>query len=261
MSKFILSIAVIALLATAGLGYFNYHRYEMVIAAKNKKIEKLQHSEESLSIELTSSKQQLQQQSSSEEKDKKDLQAIQQDQQSTKATLAEVQKQLADAMALITEQKNDLAVKDETIQQLQQQQSKQPPSSSGKSTKGSSSLRKELEETQAKLKAAEAQIQEFKQRELDQKKKLSNGGLEGKVLAVNNTWNFIVINLGDENGVNKGSEMSITRANQVVAKVKISSVEPLTSIADIIPESLQKGASIQAGDTVVYSNSENSQQK
>ena len=46
--------------------------------------------------------------------------------------------------------------------------------------------------------------------------------------------------------------MVVTRGGQMVAKVRVTSVEPSTSIADIIPSSVVKGQSVQPGDSVVY---------
>ncbi len=77
-------------------------------------------------------------------------------------------------------------------------------------------------------------------------------GLTGQVLAVNRSYNFIVISLGDKQGVVMNGEMLIKRGSSQVAKVKITSVEPTTSIADIVPGSVGRGIAVQAGDEVIY---------
>jgi len=61
-----------------------------------------------------------------------------------------------------------------------------------------------------------------------------------------------VISLGDKQGVVMNGEMVIKRGAMQVARVKISSVEPTTSIADVVPGSLSRGVSVQAGDEVIY---------
>lgn len=82
-------------------------------------------------------------------------------------------------------------------------------------------------------------------------------GLEGKILAVNPSWNFVILNLGDRNGVVNNAEMLINRMTQrgpmMIGKVRITSVEPSTSIADIVVNSVRQGTSVQPGDTVIYS--------
>jgi len=77
-------------------------------------------------------------------------------------------------------------------------------------------------------------------------------GLEGRILAVNQAWNFVVLNLGDKNGVVGNAEMLIKRGDQLVGKARVTSVEPSTSIAEIVANSVPRGVSIQPGDNVIY---------
>jgi predicted RNase H-like nuclease (RuvC/YqgF family) len=77
-------------------------------------------------------------------------------------------------------------------------------------------------------------------------------GLEGQVMAVNQGWNFVVISLGDRQGALPNAQMLVKRGDTLVAKVTISSVEPSTSIADIVPGSVPRGQRVMPGDRVVY---------
>ena len=77
-------------------------------------------------------------------------------------------------------------------------------------------------------------------------------GLQGRVLAVDRNWNFVVLNLGGRSGVNANETMVIRRGTSLVGRVRITSVEPSQSIADIVPNSVPAGISVQAGDTVVF---------
>ena len=77
-------------------------------------------------------------------------------------------------------------------------------------------------------------------------------GLQGRVLAVDRNWNFVVLNLGGRSGVNANSTMIVRRGGSMVGRVRITSVEPAQSIADIVPNSVPAGVSVQAGDTVVF---------
>jgi len=77
-------------------------------------------------------------------------------------------------------------------------------------------------------------------------------GLEGKVLAVNGNWNFAVLSIGDKQGVMTGTSLVVKRGNMMVAKLRVTSVEPSTCIADIQPGTLSKGTSIQPGDVVIF---------
>jgi len=77
-------------------------------------------------------------------------------------------------------------------------------------------------------------------------------GLEGQVIAVNQNWSFVVLGIGDRQGVVPNAEMIVVRGGQAIGKVRVSSVEPSTAIADVIPGSLGRGVRIQPGDRVIY---------
>ena len=77
-------------------------------------------------------------------------------------------------------------------------------------------------------------------------------GLRGTVLAVNQAYNFVVLNLGTRHGVESNAEMLVLRDGALVGKIRISSVEPATAIGDIITSSLARGAQMQPGDNVIY---------
>jgi multidrug efflux pump subunit AcrA (membrane-fusion protein) len=77
-------------------------------------------------------------------------------------------------------------------------------------------------------------------------------GVRGTVLAVNQAYNFVVLNLGARHGVEPNSEMLVLREGTLIGKIRISSVEPATAIGDIITGSLARGVQVQPGDTVIY---------
>jgi vacuolar-type H+-ATPase subunit I/STV1 len=77
-------------------------------------------------------------------------------------------------------------------------------------------------------------------------------GVRGTVLAYNQAYNFVVLNLGARNGVETNSEMIVLREGTLIGKIRISSVEPATAIGDIITNSLARGVQVQPGDTVIY---------
>jgi predicted nucleic acid-binding Zn-ribbon protein len=77
-------------------------------------------------------------------------------------------------------------------------------------------------------------------------------GVRGTVLAYNQAYNFVVLNLGARNGVESNSEMLVLRDGTLIAKIRISSVEPATAIGDIMTNSLARGVQVQPGDTVIY---------
>ena len=95
-----------------------------------------------------------------------------------------------------------------------------------------------------------------KKRESASAQRESNGnhraGVHGSVLAYNQAYNFVVLNLGARNGVESNSEMLVLRDGTLIGKIRISSVEPATAIGDIITNSLARGVQVQTGDSVIY---------
>lgn len=77
-------------------------------------------------------------------------------------------------------------------------------------------------------------------------------GVRGIVLAVNQAYNFVVLNLGGRHGVEPNTEMLVLRDGTLIAKLRVSSVEPSTAIGDIVTSSLARGVQVQPGDIVVY---------
>jgi hypothetical protein len=80
----------------------------------------------------------------------------------------------------------------------------------------------------------------------------SRPGIRGTILAVNQAYNFVVLNLGGRQGVEPNSEMLVIRDGTVIGKIRISSVEPSSAIGDIVTSSLERGVQVQPGDVVVY---------
>jgi hypothetical protein len=77
-------------------------------------------------------------------------------------------------------------------------------------------------------------------------------GVRGTVLAVNQAYNFVVLNLGGRHGVEQNAEMLVLRDGALIGKIRVSTVEPSTAIGDIITSSLARGVQVQPGDIVVY---------
>jgi len=104
-----------------------------------------------------------------------------------------------------------------------------------------------------KEKDAESRATDLEKQVDHYKSNTMKNGLEGEVLAVNQGWNFVVLSIGDRQGAVTNAEMILTRGSSQIGKVRITSVEPSTSVADIIPGSLARGVRVQPGDRVIFS--------
>ncbi|MEP6820733.1 MAG: hypothetical protein ABI946_00110 [Chthoniobacterales bacterium] len=80
----------------------------------------------------------------------------------------------------------------------------------------------------------------------------SNPGIRGSILAVNQAYNFVVLNLGGRQGLEANAEMLVLRRGSLIGKIRVSSVEPATAIGDIVTTSLARGVQVQPGDVVIY---------
>ncbi|HEY5769677.1 MAG TPA: hypothetical protein VIS71_07525 [Terrimicrobium sp.] len=105
---------------------------------------------------------------------------------------------------------------------------------------------------QGDLDSARAQLSTLTKEKQDRVRQRMRNGLEGRILAVNPAWNFVVLSLGDKNGVVSNAELLVKRGTQLIGKVRVTSVEPSTSIADIVANSVPEGATISPGDDVIY---------
>ncbi|HEY5705028.1 MAG TPA: hypothetical protein VIS96_05595 [Terrimicrobiaceae bacterium] len=105
---------------------------------------------------------------------------------------------------------------------------------------------------QGDLDSARSQLSALTKEKQDRVHQRMRNGLEGRILAVNPAWNFVVLSLGDKNGVVSNAELLVKRGTQFIGKVRVTSVEPSTSIADIVANSVPQGATISPGDDVIY---------
>ena len=74
-------------------------------------------------------------------------------------------------------------------------------------------------------------------------------GLKGKVLAVDPKYDFVVLNIGEEDGLLERGEMLVNRAGKLVAKVRIISVQAKRAVANVLPD--WKQADVMEGDMVL----------
>jgi DNA repair exonuclease SbcCD ATPase subunit len=105
---------------------------------------------------------------------------------------------------------------------------------------------------QGDLDSARSQLSVLTKKEQDRTQQRMRHGLSGRILAVNPAWNFVVLNLGDKNGVVNNAELLVKRGSQYIGKVRVTSVERSTSIADIVANSVPQGTTISPGDDVIY---------
>src|SRR5438093_9274574 len=189
------------------------------------------------------------------------------------ADLAQVQKEKADLQAKLDANQQEIA----SLQKAAEaSKNANPPVAGSSPTEGAQTaeLQSQVDDLRRQLDSAEKEkaflaekIHETQERTTqpkETKKRRETGGLQretvsphragvhGTVLAYNQAYNFVVLNLGARNGVETNSEMLVLRDGTLIGKIRISSVEPATAIGDIITNSLARGVQVQPGDNVIY---------
>ncbi len=75
-------------------------------------------------------------------------------------------------------------------------------------------------------------------------------GVKGNVVAVDPKWNFVVLDVGDKQGAKERGVFMVSRNGKLVGKVKVASVLPDRSIANIVPG--WQLDEIMEGDQVIF---------
>jgi len=74
--------------------------------------------------------------------------------------------------------------------------------------------------------------------------------LRGRVASVQDRWNFLVLDIGQQQQVRKNAQFMIYRDNKPVSYVQVLSVGPTTSVAEILPGS--RRGTPRVGDVAVH---------
>ena len=75
-------------------------------------------------------------------------------------------------------------------------------------------------------------------------------GISGNILVVNSDWNFVIIDVGQEEGLQVTAEMLVHRDERFIGKVRVSEVRDKMAVAEILRDWEQ--LPIQRGDYVLF---------
>ena len=259
MAKILLGIALAVMLATAALGF---------LAKGN--ADKLQTTLKDKTTALTSAQSKLVLAEGNLKKAQDELTAANTKVADQEKELATQKAQVDTLTKSIEDAKKEMDAKNTEVDDLKKKIVSMGPTNAntpaGDKDPVLEAMKAELAKAQAEAAESKALIDSLTQKkqevehkvaDLEQYKKLRDAGLmrqgtSGRVLAVNGGWNFVVLSIGDKQGAVMNATLLVTRNGDPIAKVRITSVEPSTCIADIIPGSVRKGVTVQPGDTVVF---------
>ncbi|MCE9610792.1 MAG: hypothetical protein K8R23_11415 [Chthoniobacter sp.] len=262
MAKILLGIALAVMLATAALGYLAHTNAE-----------KLQEVLRVTKQDLSTTKTTL-------AKTKEDLKTRTEELAAAKVTIEDKEKEIASTKGLLDDANKKVAegaaAMEAKVAELAGLQTKYDELAKRNNPGGGTpvagvedpliaALKADVAKAQNELAESKALIDSLtkQKKQLDDemvslknyKKRVENSiaikTLSGRILAVNTGWNFVVISIGDKQGAVMNATFLVVRDGTPIGKVRITSVEPSSSIADIIPGSTTKGMTIQPGDSVI----------
>ncbi len=110
-----------------------------------------------------------------------------------------------------------------------------------------------LAQAQQRLESLKDQVRAYEQMEERIRRGVVDKDFTARVAGVFDTWGFVVLNKGNNGGVFANALLDVKRGQDVIAKLRVKNVEPVTSVADVVAGSLAEGQVIRSGDLVVAS--------
>jgi chromosome segregation ATPase len=86
----------------------------------------------------------------------------------------------------------------------------------------------------------------------DEEPVIAMPGLKGRVVDVDNKWEFVILDVGSNQGALEGGQLMVRRGDKLVGKVKLVTVEANRSVANVMPGWKQGDVTVAAGDNVLY---------
>lgn len=115
-------------------------------------------------------------------------------------------------------------------------------------------VQNQVVDTQQQVEKNRAKITQLVADEEERRKKVALNGLEATVIAVNRDYGFVIVNAGSDLGVAADSSLLVQRGVDRIGRLRIVSVEPKVTVADIIPGTITPGAQIMVRDKVIFEN-------
>jgi len=255
MGKILLFLSMALSLATVVLGFVNKNQYVQRGETISSQEQTIAQKEQALKTEqenLKAAQADLEKTAAEKEAAISQAQSAKAEAEQFKTKASDLENQIKTKEDEISKLTADIKAKEAELTTLREAQT---AASTDPSTDVAAQLAEKetlISKLQNDLESARQQVADLRKREADRQALRMRDGLQGRILAVNQAWNFVVLNLGDKNGVVSNAEMLVKRGNSLIGKVRITSVEPATSIADIIPSSVPAGVMISPGDQVIF---------
>lgn len=185
---------------------------------------------------------------------KTDLENTRQDLENTRAELENTKAQLEDARTEIVQLNDTIRAKNEELDEKSNLIATLEDEKSGLEdqvadlTTQVETLQDDLASMEEEKNAIQLQLEKC-DKELN-KNITMIPGTTAKIVYANADWNFVIIDIGSNQGAESTAEMIIYRGDNMVGKIRISAVRDNVSIAEVITDFQQD--TIKEGDYVLY---------
>ena len=251
----ILTIVTIALAAiTAGLGFLNRGTLvetKATLASTETQLTSTREDLDKKTAALSESERMVADLNTKNDLAQAEITKLKADNQTKDSKIADLDSKITESQSALDALKTSLATLEQENMTLKETAASPDAPVEDESTARIAELETLNTKLDSDLKTAEARIESMEERLVEKKRVEQLNKLSGRILAVNEAWNFVVLNLGDKNGISSNTELLVKRGTTQIGRVRVTSVEPASSIADIIPGSLSRGLSIQPGDYVI----------
>ena len=185
---------------------------------------------------------------------KTDLENTRQDLENTRAELENTKAQLEEARTQIVQLNETIRAKDQELDEksnviagLEEEKATLTAQVADLNSQLAALQDKiaELEEENSVLKTQLEKCEQIVNKDITMKP-----GTSARILYANADWNFVVIDIGANQGAQTTAEMIIHRGENMIGKLRITAVRDNVSIADVLPEYQKE--TVKEGDNVLY---------
>jgi septal ring factor EnvC (AmiA/AmiB activator) len=113
-------------------------------------------------------------------------------------------------------------------------------------------VEQEAARAQDALRKSQTRIDELAKAEEKRRSSVKLQSMQADIIAINRDMGFVIINAGADQGVAPESSLLVMRGNNRIGRLRIVSVEPQVTVADIMPGSVTPGASLMVRDKVIF---------
>ncbi|MDP0490990.1 MAG: hypothetical protein Q7Q71_08085 [Verrucomicrobiota bacterium JB023] len=183
---------------------------------------------------------------------KRDLASVEADIEESDAELAEINEAIDEAKITIGEimgsPVNDIDV-DQVVRLIEdlKNERKQKEETLDEKIEQASRLANNVDSAQGEKERLQSRLGSFR-------RNIALNRVTIAVSSADNDYGFVVLNRGSNNSnIDERSNLIVSRGGRVIGRLKVDSIEPTQTIADIVPDSVKPGQRILPGDKVTIS--------